>query len=64
MINVYTLLSAKKRRNPGWLLRIARSIREIRILLNDYAHFRDQGMTCKAAWWNARNTPTVRKVSP
>lgn len=64
MTTIYNAFPVKKRRNPGWLVRFARSVREIRFLLNDYGHFRDQGMTCKAAWWNARNTPTVRKVSP
>lgn len=50
------------RRSPVWLLLIARSIRNLRILLADFSYFRSTGMTVIASLWCARNTPTVRKT--
>lgn len=64
MSNIVQLFSAK-RKNPNWLLRIARAISNLRSLIADYRHFRAQGLTRKAARFNALNTPTLsaRKIS-
>jgi len=64
MSNIVQLFSAK-RKNPNWLLRIARAISNLRSLIADYRYFRAQGLTRKAARFNALNTPTLsaRKIA-
>lgn len=59
MSNVRLLIPRRKRSNPGWIARIARWIGDTRGLIIDYNHFRAQGLTRKAARFNALNTPTV-----
>lgn len=56
MINVYTLLSAKKRRNPGWLIRFARCIGKTRRLIINYRFYRSLNYTPREALDKAQNT--------
>lgn len=62
MSNIVQLFPAK-RKNPNWLLRIARAIGNLRSLIADYNYFREQRLSRKASWWKARNTPTVKDRS-
>jgi len=65
MNNVHIPIPRRKRSNPGWLIRVARWIGECRTIFADYRHFRAQGLTRKAARFNALNTPTLsaRKIA-
>ena len=54
-MNKLILLPRRTRKNPGWLLRLARWIGTQRQFLCDYKKFRLRGFTHRAAWFNAAN---------
>lgn len=56
-------LPLRPRKNPAWLRRAAHWIGDQRAMLSDYRYYRSRGFTVRAAWFNATNTPTLRKAS-
>ncbi len=56
MRNVILFPKKIQRRNPHWLLRLARALARMRKAIADYRFFRMRGFSRKAALFNARNT--------